>query len=176
MTIQATATLISFAGIALMVGIFLFVLARSGDEAAYDTVQPRAYSLRKQLFFILLAGFFIVPALTLRHLPYSPDGVESTVVDVTAHQWRWEISQTDFTAGESVLFRVGSADVNHGFAIYDDTNRVLAQVQAMPGYVNEIAFKFDDPGTYRIMCLEYCGLVHHGMLAALSVTDARETL
>ena len=88
-----------------------------------------------------------------------------------AHQWYWDISQTSFEPGESVVFRVGSSDVNHGFAIYDDDNRVVAQVQAMPGYVNELAVKFDDPGTYRIMCLEYCGLVHHSMLASLEVKE-----
>lgn len=176
MSIQATASLISFVGIALMVAIYGFVIARSGKEAPYDQVQPRAYALRKNLFWVLLVGFFLVPGLTLRQLPYRPEPGQSTIVDVTAHQWHWSISQSEFEVGEPVLFRVGSEDVNHGFAIYDPNDRVVAQVQAMPGYVNELAVEFDAPGTYRILCLEYCGLVHHGMIAALSVKAGGEAL
>ena len=73
------------------------------------------------------------------------------------------------SVGEPVEFRVTSADVNHGFGIYDESLRLLAQTQAMPGYTNRLRFTFQKPGKYRILCLEYCGLGHHEMPAEISV-------
>lgn len=46
MTTQAIAALITFVGIAVMLGVFLFVLLNSREEAPYEDVQPRAYAIR----------------------------------------------------------------------------------------------------------------------------------
>ncbi len=178
MTIQLTAALISFVGVAGLICVFLFVLSGSGQEAPYPDVQPRAYRIRKRLFYVLLIGFFLVPAFTLRSTPYaaSADAPDSTIVDVTAHQWYWTMSQAEVPADRPVVFRVGSEDVNHGFGIYNETNRLIAQVQAMPGYINQLAVQFDTPGTYKIMCLEYCGFVHHVMVSEIRVVAATASL
>jgi cytochrome c oxidase subunit 2 len=88
---------------------------------------------------------------------------------VVGHQWFWEISTPRVPAGTTVAFRVTSADVNHGFAIYDADLHVVAQTQAMPGYQNVLRVRFAKPGSYRVLCLEYCGIVHHGMAASLEV-------
>lgn len=171
MTIQMTAALISFAGITLVAGIFLFVAQRSRHDEPYAVIQPRAYRLRSRLFVLLLLVGLPVAAATLSDLPYSrAEAVRDPVpVDVTAHQWYWELSRQSVEAHRPVLFRVGSVDVNHGFAIYDGDRRLIAQVQAMPGYTNELVVEFDRPGTYQILCLEYCGLVHHAMMASIEV-------
>ena len=171
MTIQTTALLMSIVGIAALVGVFLFVARGSGQEASYAEVQPRAYRIRKRLFYVLLVGFFLVPAVTLRSTPYAATSSTpgATVVDVTAHQWYWLMSQADVPANRPIVFRVESKDVNHGFGIYDEGNQLIAQVQAMPGYVNHLAVQFDTPGTYKIMCLEYCGFVHHHMVSEINV-------
>jgi len=174
MTIQGVASMISFVGVAAMVGVFLFVLLRSREEAPYGEVQARAYGVRKWFFVVLLVGFFVVPAFTLREMPYSIDSQDgdAMVVEVMAHQWYWTLSQEQVPANRPVVFRVESEDVNHGFGIYNDAKRLIAQVQAMPGYVNELAVEFDVPGTYKLMCLEYCGLAHHGMVAEIHVATA----
>jgi cytochrome c oxidase subunit 2 len=39
----------------------------------------------------------------------------------------------------------------------------------MPGYVNKLQVRFAEPGEYEILCLEYCGLAHHGMRATVKV-------
>lgn len=72
-------------------------------------------------------------------------------------------------ANELIEFRVTSFDVNHGFAIYDPSNKLIAQTQAMPGYVNRLRWKFSEPGNYNILCLEYCGMAHQGMRASFTV-------
>jgi cytochrome c oxidase subunit 2 len=79
------------------------------------------------------------------------------------------LSSNRFTAGVPVEFRVTSADVNHGFAIYGPDDRIVTQTQAMPGFTNRLVHTFAAPGRYRVLCLEYCGLAHHGMLAEFEV-------
>lgn len=75
----------------------------------------------------------------------------------------------EINTGELVEFRVTSLDVNHGFAIYGPNNDIVAQTQAMPGYVNRLRWKFTTPGTYNILCLEYCGNGHQLMKSTFTV-------
>ncbi|MBS0570042.1 MAG: cytochrome oxidase, partial [Proteobacteria bacterium] len=82
-------------------------------------------------------------------------------------------SNTTLTAGSPVEFRVTSADVNHGFAIYAPDGRIAIQTQAMPGFTNKILYTFTQPGTYKVMCLEYCGLGHAPMTAQFEVVAAQ---
>lgn len=92
------------------------------------------------------------------------------VVDAIGYQWWWELSTDRVQAGQPVEFRLTSGDVNHGFGIYDENLRLVAQAQAMPGYVNRLVHTFDRPGRYRLLCLEFCGVVHHDMVAEFEVT------
>ncbi len=68
-----------------------------------------------------------------------------------------------------IIFDVTSADVNHGFGIYDPQGTLLGQVQAMPNYTNHLPFYFSRIGRYTIRCLEYCGIGHPAMLAVFRV-------
>ncbi len=171
MTTQQIVATISFVGIAIMIVVYLAVLARSRATDDYAVVQPRAYRIRTYFFWILLLTGFLATAITLRHMPYARAATveDPIIVEVTGHQWYWEMGQTQIPSQQPVVFRVTSADVNHGFGIYDPDRRLIAQVQVMPGYVNELAVRFEKPGTYWVMCLEYCGLVHHAMVTSLQV-------
>jgi cytochrome c oxidase subunit 2 len=59
--------------------------------------------------------------------------------------------------------------VNHGYGLYDPENTLVAQVQAMPGYVNRLRIRLEKPGIYNVFCLEYCGLTHSIMRTSLEV-------
>jgi cytochrome c oxidase subunit 2 len=65
---------------------------------------------------------------------------------------------------------VTSADVNHGFGLYDPDGELLGSVQAMPGYTNHLDLRLDKPGQYLVACLEFCGLGHHEMASQFEVT------
>ncbi len=126
----------------------------------------------------LLAGLFAVAVvlffLTLRWLPYESArdtelGAPALTVSVSGAQWAWTLSQNRVREGVPIDFAVTSRDVNHDFAIYDPEGRLVAQVQAMPGYTNHLVYEFHEPGSYTIRCLEYCGLGHHTMTASLAV-------
>lgn len=172
--------LVSLALMGLILAVFLFVYSQSHvRENDYTPVQKRAYRLRARLFWVLVVT--MVPAMlyNLIDLPYGgayAHGRTDTgpVIDAVGHQWRWELSHDEVRVGELVVFRVTSADVNHGFGIYDTDLKLVAQAQAMPGYTNTMRHTFDRPGTYRVLCMEYCGIVHHNMIAEIKVVSAQE--
>lgn len=169
------ATLIGIAGIALA---FLYVISRSGRHEEPATVQTRAYALRRWVFGGLIVLGIVVTGASLRPFPIAPQHTPNTapqVVRMVGLQWAWQ--QTDpgpIRAGTPVAFEVTSTDVNHGFGIYDATDRLLAQTQSMPGVTNRLVYTFDQPGKYRILCLEYCGLGHHSMIRGFEVVAGTE--
>lgn len=154
--------------------VFLWVvLSNRAPAADYAPIVEKGYALRKVLFGALLAVIAVTSAATLGRLPYAhaaqDQGVQ--VVDALGYQWYWELSRTEVKAGQPVQFRVSAADVTHGFGIYDTTLRLITQTQAMPGYTNVLNHTFDKPGVYRVLCLEYCGVSHHGMMTEITVTN-----
>jgi cytochrome c oxidase subunit 2 len=119
----------------------------------------------------------IVTGASLRPFPIAPQHTPTTapqVIQVVGHQWAWQMDPGPIHAGTPVAFEVTSADVNHGFGIYDASDRLLAQTQAMPGVTNRLVYTFAQPGKYRILCLEYCGLAHHGMITEFDVVAGTE--
>lgn len=67
--------------------------------------------------------------------------------------------------GANVTFYVTSPDVVHGFFItHTDVN-----MMAIPGWVNMQQHTFNQPGTYLLICHEYCGLGHQNMFGKIEV-------
>jgi len=144
--------------------------------ANYGPVVASAYRLRSWLFGLAVVVLVIANYDTLGHLPYVSSLAESSSravqpVEAIAEQWAWSITPDAFRVGQTAEFRVTSKDVNHGFALYDPQMRVVAEVQAMPGYTNVLRYTFTAPGVYRVLCLEYRGVAHHEMTANIKVTD-----
>lgn len=136
--------------------------------------------LETRVRLVLLASFATIAAvlfiLTLRWLPYqgmriAELGPPPITVTVTGAQWSWALSRTRIPPGVPVEFAVSASDVNHDFGVYDPRGRLVAQVQAMPGYINRLVYVFPAPGTYTVRCLEYCGLAHHVMTTSITVTE-----
>ncbi|MGH8687105.1 MAG: hypothetical protein ACREVQ_05290 [Burkholderiales bacterium] len=172
MTLQDKIWLITLIGMTLVALVFIFVVAQAGKATPEpQQVQTRAYALRRWLFLALVALGIGIAYATLAHFPL-PDqhagALAPQVVKVVGHQWYWELGPNKLKAGVPVEFDVTSADVNHGFAIYDAGDRLVAQTQAMPGFTNRLVHTFA-PGKYRVLCLEYCGVAHHGMITEFEV-------
>jgi cytochrome c oxidase subunit 2 len=141
--------------------VFVVVAVSSRADLPYERVQRVGYALRRGWLGLLLVAGVVVLALTFFDLPYaSGSGSKRTLVKVTGVQFVWSIVPDHVPAGTPIRFDVTSADVNHGFGIYDRHGHLLGSVQAMPGYHNELDLTFETPGTYRIRCLEFCGLNH----------------
>jgi cytochrome c oxidase subunit 2 len=176
---QETAWQITLAGVGLIAAVYLFVWLRSGDWEDFGAVKRRLYRIRPVWFLVLVLAGGWASAATLDDLPYAAthgnaDRPAEIRVRVTGHQWYWQIERTTLPADTPVAFEVRAADVNHSFAVYDDDGQVVAQTQAMPGYTNVLRHTFEEPGTYRVRCLEYCGLAHHNMASRLTVRPAEE--
>jgi cytochrome c oxidase subunit 2 len=170
--LQDTVWLISVILMAVIVAVFLWVAAGAERKADAQAVQHRAYRLRAGWFWLLVAVIAVATATTLPALPYpdrAPRAASRVIVRATGVQWAWTIDGRDLVVGKPVEFQVTSTDVNHGFGIYNPAMEMVAQTQAMPGYVNRLQLTFTAPGTYHILCLEYCGLVHHQMMTDLVV-------
>lgn len=165
----------TLAGLAAISLVFLYIIIHSGSTAEVTRIQLVAKKIRGWWFGALIVLGVGVTWATLVPFPIPAQNTNlkaDQVIDVVGHQWYWTISETDITAGSRVEFRVTSADVNHGFAIYGPNDLIVTQTQAMPGYINKLVHTFGEPGIYRVLCLEYCGLVHHGMEAEFTVVAA----
>ena len=169
---QQAAWLVTVALVAALAAIFLRVISTASLTADYESIAKRATRWRPRLFWAMALLTAVVLAFTLRRLPYPHGDGAAQTVEVTGRQWAWQLSRDSVAAGQPVEFRVTSGDVNHGFGIYDVKGRLLVQVQAMPKYTNTLRYTFATPGKYSILCLEYCGMVHHGMKRELIVTGA----
>jgi cytochrome c oxidase subunit II len=174
---QQLAWLLSLALMMLVALGFTFVALRSGRRADdYKPVQVRAYRIRARLFWVLVLVLGPAMIYSLLDLPYgashahaNASGAQPLVIEGKGYQWRWELSRNHVPLGQSVEFHVTSADINHGFAIYDPEMHLVAQTQAMPGYTNKLNYTFSKAGTYKVLCLEYCGIAHHNMITEIKV-------
>lgn len=151
-----------------------WVLLHARPGPSYEAVAPTVHRLRRSLFVVFFVAFGAVFVASLRAFPYfrfrsRSIGAPAVTVQVQASQWNWALSRSDLPVGVPVEFAVTSQDVNHGLAIYAPDGTLLTQVQAMPGYTNRLVYRFAQPGSYGIRCLEYCGVFHHIMLATLTV-------
>lgn len=120
---------------------------------------------------VLLA--FGIPA-GHRLLPLPLAGEAPLRVDVTARQWRWEISYPEsgvvlinelrLPAGRAVDVHVQSLDVIHSFWV----PRLGGKIDVVPGRTNVVRLRADAPGAFRGQCAEFCGTRH--ALMVLHVT------
>lgn len=179
---QSTVLTLFLIGSVLIATVFWWFW-RSSKEAATASAEP----LRRWVFVGLLVFVAFFTALTLSKMPYFLYAGETParVVHVVGRQFAFAFSErpietaVDYAAalaetivlplGQVIEFRVTSFDVNHGFALYAPNGRIVAQVQAMPGYINRLRWRFEQPGEYRAQCLEYCGAAHAGMQARFVV-------
>lgn len=165
--------LLSYGLLSLGVAAIFFLIAQrsQGPVRTQDEVQQPGYAIRRWWFLLLVAVLALGLGFTLPNYPYKhidnvPDGApEFTVI---AQQFSFRNLPAEVPLG-TVVFHITSADVNHGFAVYDPSDRLIGQVQAMPEYDNRLVLTFTEAGTYTVRCLEYCGLGHHIMQGTFEV-------
>ena len=184
--------IIVFAGLVTLVGtiaIFLitsWVISNARSVESAETVATGLYRIRQRYFLVLTVVISFMLLLTLPALPYTNLASKEPefIVPESARIWSWEIGPVQTNSknpqqarndtlilplGKAIEFQVTAVDVNHGFGIYDETGQLIAQTQAMPGYVNKLVHTFAEPGTYHVLCMEYCGLAHHNMVTTMLV-------
>jgi cytochrome c oxidase subunit II len=165
-------------GIAVTYGILggLVVLAL-GVAVALSTlrrgqqIDARKLGERERTWFGIVVVLLVTLLFaTIFFTPYgrSTESAPQTV-NVKAQQFAFVLDRSTIRAGEKVKFHLTSADVNHGFAVFDSHNKFLWQAQVMPGKTQDYVYTFKKPGTYKIVCYEYCGSGHDQMGGTLTV-------
>lgn len=112
-----------------------------------------------------------------------PPGHPGLVLDVTGHQWWWEVqydsadpSQIFTTANEihipvgvPVLVRLHGSDVIHSFWV----PKLSGKTDAIPGQTNLSWMQAYRAGRYRGQCSEFCGY-QHAFMAFEVVAESRD--
>lgn len=169
----------------LVAAVFAWVALSTGRPAEVDV--KKAYGVRRVLFGAAVLALVALLAVTLPRVPYAKAETKpDRIVHVAARQFSFVYSdepilsladlgqvatleRLELERGTLVEFRVTALDVNHGFGLYGPQRQLLAQTQAMPGYVNRLLVRLTEPGQYRVFCLEYCAAGHHRMQSEITV-------
>jgi heme/copper-type cytochrome/quinol oxidase subunit 2 len=88
-------------------------------------------------------------------------------VVMEAVNWAFRPAEIQVPAGAEVIFSAQSLEDYHGIAIVN-TPVVFSLEQ---NQIKEVSHVFTEPGEYTIMCAEYCGSGHVGMLAKVIVGE-----
>ena len=170
MAIQGMVLLVSLVLMAAIALIFIRAARAAGTTGA----SPPSESARTRLIWMLAIAGIVISAGSLARWPHAVSGniQPGATVNVTGAMWYWEIDQHRVPLGVPVVFNARTTDVTHGFGVVDPEDRLLFQVQVMPGYVNQVQHVFRKPGVHRVICLELCGVAHHAMLSEFTVAAA----
>lgn len=80
-------------------------------------------------------------------------------VHLVARMWAFDPPEVHLPPGARVDLYVSAQDVVHGVYV----ERTAVNLMAVPGAVNAAQLTFVEPGTYAILCHEYCGIGHQYM-------------
>lgn len=140
------------------IGMLVIFLAAIGFAAFADGINPPSGMDR-----IDPAKVSSTPPFDHPGLHKLPDG--SYEAYFVAHIFAFDPSTITVPAGSKVTFYVTSPDVIHGFAI----TQTAVNMMAIPGWVNMMSHTFRTPGTYFLVCNEYCGIGHQNMAGKIVV-------
>jgi|SRR4051812_17885102 len=146
-------------------------LARARDRGAQIAVVTALAVSAVLLVALSLASFFTDRAL-------AGLGPPQLSVEVTGHQWWWEIRYQDgFTTanelhipvGKPVRVKLAAPDVIHSFWV----PTLSGKKDLIPGREATLTLRADKPGIYRGQCAEFCGL-QHAKMAFLVIAEPPE--
>lgn len=110
----------------------------------------------------------------------SGDAENMLTIEVIGHQWWWEVRYPDYgivtaneihmPAGERVQFKLTSRDVIHSFWV----PQLHGKIDVIDGKTYTIALEAWEPGRFRGICAEYCG-VQHTFMDFLVIAQPAET-
>ena len=92
---------------------------------------------------------------------------------VAGLQFGWQGLPVVLEAGKQYRLHLSSYDVQHGFSIRQG-EELWKQInlQALPGYEWVIPMRFEEPGTYYVVCNEFCGVGHRTMSTKFHVVES----
>ncbi|WP_050182213.1 cupredoxin domain-containing protein [Domibacillus robiginosus] len=95
----------------------------------------------------------------------SSNEVSGEEVSVVASNWKWEMSKTEFKAGEPVTFSIKGEQGLHGFAIQGTD----IDEQIPEGETIKVTWTPEKAGEYTLVCSIACGSGHGDMVQKIIV-------
>jgi cytochrome c oxidase subunit 2 len=145
---------------------------RRGSSTATEAQMGRSVTVAGGLSVAALLGLLFQSIVTGRALDTlrSPDALR---IQVTGNQWWWDVqyehaipsrrvttaNEIHIPVGRAIRFDLLSTDVIHSLWIPS----LQGKIDLVPGRLNELWLRADEPGIYRGQCAEYCGLQHAKM-------------
>jgi cytochrome c oxidase subunit 2 len=172
-----------------VVGTALFAAWRANRKSetqpqhgASDGTLSRAVTVATGVTVVILFGFFIYSLTTGRALASLP-AKSALTIQVTGHQWWWEVEYVDTVPSRRVVtaneihIPVGvpvqifgkSVDVIHSLWVPN----LHGKKDLVPGHTTATWFQADTAGLYRAQCAEFCGH-QHAKMALWVVAEPRE--
>ena len=184
-------TVSSVVFVLVMIAVLLSLRNRTHSETTPILEPPQLQEQRRRnvvisavtVTVIILFVFLIASFSAGRYLTAELAHKNGIAIDVTGHQWWWEIRYNDVDAsnifttaneihipvGVPVTFTLHGADVIHSFWVPN----LAGKKDLIPGKVNSIWLQADKPGVYRGQCAEYCGL-QHAQMAFWVIAESQE--
>lgn len=111
------------------------------------------------------------------YMDEAEDGEEGIIppddeVFIAGGRFFWDGLPVELEVGREYDLHLGSYDVQHGFSVRPEHS--LSQqinLQIFPDREWVVPMTFEEPGTYRVICNEYCGAGHNGMQGYFVVRD-----
>lgn len=136
---------------------------------------------------LVVVGGIVVPAVVLSVLLgvtiWAGDGLRregadgALRVELTGHQYWWDVRYPDhgvrtanevhLPVGREVQLVLRSDDVIHSVWV----PRLGGKLDLVPGRTNRMTIRADEPGEYRGVCAEFCGLQHARMKLRFVAVD-----
>lgn len=125
---------------------------------------------------ILVLMMFYIGWVGFAPMRKVPEG--AMTVKAIGRMWEWEFDYGEGKVAKELVVPLNkpvrldliSLDVNH--SLFIPAFRVKEDV--VPGYQNYLWFSATALGEYEILCTEYCGLLHSGMLTKARVLEEPE--
>jgi cytochrome c oxidase subunit 2 len=161
--------LISYGAVVLLAAVLAIALVVSTRNRR--PVDIEAAERFEQRWLVIVAAILVaLLAATIWFTPYGHSTpANAQIVHVDAQQFFWRIAPSTVRVDRPVAFVTRSSDVNHGFGIFKG-HKFIAQIQVVPDADSTLHHTFHETGTYTVLCLEFCGVCHHGMVARFQVT------
>ena len=170
-----------FVGVVMVITILKFRV-RKGHTLPKGDLPTSHHGLEAAWTIVPAVILLVLGILAFETLTFTDTVPQTWDVQVTAvgHQWFWEF-WTNYTNGTSVhsvgaltlqsnltvKLVIKSVDVDHSLFI----PALGVHLDAIPGHDNTGWFKPNLPGTYDIVCTQFCGVSHYAMVATLTVTS-----
>jgi cytochrome c oxidase subunit 2 len=168
---------VSFISCVLVIGGLIVFAMKYRRKSANDKTPYIAHNTTLEFLwsfipFVIFMVVFVwgwIVYMQLRTMP--EDGLE---IAVQGQKWNWTFTYKNgrstsaefyVPVGQPVRLVMTSVDVLHSFYIPAFRNKQ----DVVPGRYTQLWFKAEKEGDYQVLCAEYCGDKHSGMLAKLHV-------